>query len=138
MSSNKLGGYSKKALSSRMLRLGIKEADIIEGFTRSRGPGGQKVNKTSSCVYLKHLPTGIEVKCQKERSQALNRYVARKILVNKIESSIFKKISQQQQKLERLRRQNRPRPRRIKLMLLEDKRRRAEKKLLRAKIDEID
>ncbi|MDD4183782.1 MAG: peptide chain release factor-like protein, partial [Candidatus Omnitrophica bacterium] len=73
---------SKNALKPEnvLLQSGIREEDIVEKFIRASGPGGQFVNKTSSCVYLKHIPTGIEVKCQKERSQALNRYAARKIL----------------------------------------------------------
>ena len=78
-----------------MARLGIREQDIVESFIRSKGPGGQNVNKTSTCVYLKHIPTGIEVKCQKERMQVLNRYIARKILVSKIESLVLGKLSEE-------------------------------------------
>ena len=65
--------------------LGIDERDIEERFIRSSGRGGQKVNKTSTCVYLRHVPTGIEVKCMKERSQSLNRFLARRELISKIE-----------------------------------------------------
>src|SRR5687768_11606744 len=72
------------ALFARMEELGIKDQDIREAFVRSGGRGGQNVNKTSTCVHLKHLPTGIEVKCQRERSQPLNRYHARRILADKI------------------------------------------------------
>ncbi len=72
-------------LRGRMEALGIQEKDIEEKFIRSSGRGGQKVNKTSSCVYLRHIPTGIEVKCMKERSQSLNRFLARRKLVLKIE-----------------------------------------------------
>ena len=71
-------------LRQRMEALNIHERDIEEKFIRSSGRGGQKVNKTSTCVYLKHLPTGIEVKCMKERSQSLNRFLARRELVEKI------------------------------------------------------
>ena len=74
-----------KWLEERMEALGIREKDIEERFIRSSGKGGQKVNKTSSCVYLKHLPTGIEVKYMRERSQPLNRFLARRELVKKIE-----------------------------------------------------
>ena len=74
-----------RALQERMASLGIREEDIEERFIRSSGSGGQKVNKTSSCVYLKHLPTGIEVKCMKERSQSLNRFLARRELVSRVE-----------------------------------------------------
>lgn len=73
------------ALEERMKDLGIQEKDIEEKFIRSQGKGGQKVNKTSSCVYLKHIPTGIEVKCQKARSQAMNRFFARRTLSDKVD-----------------------------------------------------
>lgn len=72
-------------LRERMEVLGIHEKDIIEKFVRSSGKGGQKVNKTSTCVYLKHIPTGIEVKCMKDRSQSINRFLARRELVEKLE-----------------------------------------------------
>lgn len=75
-----------KALEERFKALGIAEGDILEKFVRSQGHGGQKLNKTSSCVYLRHIPTGIEVKCQQERSQAMNRFFARRILADKIET----------------------------------------------------
>lgn len=74
-----------KWLMDKMDSLGILEKDIIEKFVRSSGKGGQKVNKTSSCVYLKHIPTGLEVKCMKDRSQSLNRFLARRELVEKFE-----------------------------------------------------
>ena len=66
--------------------LGIHEKDFVEKFVRSSGKGGQKVNKTSTCVYLKHIPTGIEVKCMKDRSQSINRFLARRELIEKIET----------------------------------------------------
>jgi protein subunit release factor B len=72
-------------LQERMEALGIHEKDIEERFIRSSGSGGQKVNKTSTCVYLKHIPTEIEVKWMKERSQSLNRFLARRELVQRIE-----------------------------------------------------
>jgi len=72
-------------LKERMEALGIHEKDIEEKFIRSSGRGGQKVNKASTCVYLKHIPTGIEVKCMKERSQSLNRFLARRELIKRIE-----------------------------------------------------
>lgn len=68
------------ALRERMEQLGVLESNLLETFIRLSGPGGQKVNKTSSCVYLVHLPTGLSVKCQKERSQAMNHFLARRIL----------------------------------------------------------
>ena len=75
-----------KWLRERMDALGIHEKDFVEKFVRSSGKGGQKVNKTSTCVYLKHIPTGIEVKCMKERSQSINRFLARRELIEKIET----------------------------------------------------
>ncbi len=71
-------------LRERMAALGIREEDLEERFVRSSGKGGQHVNKTSTCVYLKHLPSGIEVKCMEERSQSLNRFLARRELVEKV------------------------------------------------------
>ncbi|MDQ7836967.1 MAG: peptide chain release factor-like protein [Thermodesulfobacteriota bacterium] len=73
-----------KWLTETMEALGIQEKDIEEKFIRSSGKGGQKVNKTSTCVYLKHLPTGIEVKCMKDRSQSINRFLARRELAERI------------------------------------------------------
>jgi peptide chain release factor len=88
-----------KALQERLDALGIEEKDIVEKFVRSQGKGGQKVNKTSTCVYLRHIPSGIEVKCQEDRSQALNRFYARRILADKIEESITGKKTENTQKI---------------------------------------
>lgn len=74
----------EKELLEEMRKLGIKESDIEEKFIKCSGHGGQKLNKTSTGVYLRHIPSGIEVKCTKERSQGLNRFFARRILVEKI------------------------------------------------------
>ena len=123
----------EKALLQRMERLGIKEEDITEKFIRSGGHGGQNVNKTSTCVYLKHVPTSTEVKCQRERSQALNRYWARRILADKIENQILGKQSSEQQKIEKLRRQKRKRSKRAKEKILDMKHRQSEKKQERKK-----
>ncbi len=128
-----VGLDKEKFLLEKMKQLGIRREDIIESFIRSAGPGGQNINKTSTCVYLKHIPTGIEVKCQQERSQALNRYIARKLLLKKIESSILGKLSEEQKRIEKIRRQKRKRSKRAKLKILEGKRLNARKKLLRAK-----
>ncbi len=75
-------------LQERMEVLRIHEKDIEEKFIRSSGSGGQKVNKASTCVYLKHLPTGIEIKCMRERSQSLNRFLARRELVTRVEKRL--------------------------------------------------
>ena len=110
------------------LRKKMENFDIIEKFIRSSGKGGQKVNKTSTCVYLKHIPTNIEVKCQRERYQAINRYLARKILVDKVETMIRGKESEEQQKIAKIRRQKRKRSKKAKMKMLEDKKKRAQKK----------
>jgi peptide chain release factor len=122
----------EKALSERMQALGVREEDIEEQFVRSSGAGGQKVNKTSSCVVLHHRPTGIRVKCQQERSQALNRFLARRLLVDKIETQIKGVASAAAQEIARIRRQKRRRSRRAREKMLESKRRQGEKKSLRA------
>ena len=124
----------EKQLISRMRALGIREKDLEEQFVRSSGAGGQKVNKTSTCVMLHHRPTGIRVKCQKERSQALNRFLARRILLDKIEAKLAGAQSAEEQRIEKIRRQKRRRSRRAKLRLLADKRRQAEKKTLRVSV----
>lgn len=126
----------EKLLLEQMARLGVREEDIIEKFIRAQGPGGQNVNKVATCVQLRHLPTGIEVKCQQERSQAQNRYRARQVLLSKIESMILGKLSAEQKRIEKIRRQKRKRSRRAKLKILELKRRRSEKKMLRAPVRE--
>ena len=122
----------KKALQKRMKDLGITERDIKEKFVRSRGKGGQKVNKSSSCVYLKHLPTGIEVKCQRERYQAINRFLARRLLLDKIERNILGKAREEEQRIQKIRRQKRKRSRRAREKILEAKKRQSEKKALRS------
>lgn len=121
----------EEILKAKMDSLGIKETDIEEKFVRSSKKGGQKVNKTSSCVYLKHRPTGIAVKCQEERSQALNRFLARRILVNKIESLVLGRKARAQKETEKIRRQKRKRSRRAKEKMLRYKKIRSEKKELR-------
>ncbi len=126
-----ISAYKEEALKAKMDLLGIKEADLEEKFIRSSKSGGQKANKTSSCVYIKHRPTGIEVKCQQERFQSLNRFLARRILVNKIESRLLGRKAEQQKRIEKIRRQKRKRSRRAKEKMLRYKKMRSEKKKLR-------
>jgi len=118
----------EKALRKKMKRYSIYEKDIEEKFIRSSGKGGQKTNKTSTCVYLKHIPTQLEVKCQKERSQILNRFHARRILVKKIENMVLGKKSEEKKKIEKIRRQKRKRSKRAKQKMLEEKRKHSQKK----------
>ncbi len=126
---------SKKSetLIKKMAKLDIREEDILEKFVRSSGRGGQKLNKTSTCVYLKHIPTGIEVKMQRERYQALNRFLARRLLADKIERIILKKKSEEEQRIAKIRRQKRKRSKRAKEKMLAEKKRRSIIKRLRAK-----
>ncbi len=122
------------ALRQRMERLGVREEEFRETFIRSSGPGGQKVNKTSSCVQLVHLPTGLAVKCQQERSQTLNRFLARRLLLDRIERLRTGIISAEKARAEKIRRQKRRRSRRAKEKTLEAKHLQAEKKALRARV----
>ena len=125
----------EKALSHRMLELGVAQSDFEESFVRSSGPGGQKVNKTSSCVQLVHIPTGLSVKCQRERSQSLNRYLARKLLLDKIERVQKGFIEAEKEKIEKIRRQKRKRSKRAKEKMLAAKHLQAEKKVLRSRVN---
>ncbi len=118
-------------LAERLQRLGIHEEDIEESFVRSRGKGGQNVNKVSTCVVLIHRPSGTMVKCQRERSQALNRFHARQLLADKIERKQLGEASAEAQRIAKLRRQKRRRSRRAKEKVLQAKHARAEVKALR-------
>lgn len=130
-------GLSKEAkdrLSKKMEDLGIREDDILEKFILGSGSGGQKINKTSSCVYIKHLPTGIEIKCQQDRSRDLNRYHARQELCERIEEITLKEKSKKQHLIEKIRRQKRKRSKRAQEKVLATKKQRSNVKTLR-KID---
>jgi peptide chain release factor len=120
-------------LRRRMVQLGIAEADLQEWFIRGGGPGGQKTNKTSSTVCLRHRPTGIEVRCARERSQSLNRFLARRELCDKIAAKIHGEKSKRQQAHEKIRRQKRRRSRRQTAIMVDAKKKHGAKKALRQK-----
>lgn len=115
-------------LRARMEALGIEEEDLEERFVRGRGPGGQKVNKTSVAVHLRHRPSGLEVKSQETRSQSLNRFYARRLLADKLESQIQGAQSREAQRVAKIRRQKRRRSARAKAKVLEQKRQQSQKK----------
>lgn len=117
-----------KTLREKLKSLGVYEKDIKESFIRSQGRGGQNVNKTSTCVYLKHIPTGIEVKCQKARTQGLNRYYARVLLYTKVERLIKGRKSEEEARIAKLRRQKRKRSKRAKEKMLAEKKLQSQKK----------
>ncbi|MGE0199022.1 MAG: peptide chain release factor-like protein [Simkaniaceae bacterium] len=126
----------QEALKKRMEALGIHEEDLIEKFILGSGSGGQKVNKTSSCVYLKHLPTKIEVKCQQERSREMNRFLARRELCDQIAEKLHQEKTARKREIEKIRQQKKRRSRRLQKKILEEKRKRSETKSLRKKPEE--
>lgn len=125
----------KDELAARMAKLGISEQNLTEKFILGSGSGGQKLNKTASCVYLKHTPSGMEIKCQKTRSRELNRFFARRELCDKLEHKIYGEKSRIQQEIEKIRRKKRRRTRRQKERMLAEKRMQSDKKRLRGRVD---
>ena len=121
----------RQALEVRMARLGVREGDLEEKFILGAGSGGQKINKTSSCVHLFHRVSGIEVKCQQARSLELNRFLARRELCERLEQRVLGQQSARQQAVEKIRRQKRRRSRRQKERMLSDKRQHSAKKQAR-------
>ena len=118
-------------LLKRMAALGLSESDLQEWFIRGGGPGGQKTNKTSSTVCLRHKPTGLEVRCAQERSQSLNRFLARRELCDKIAAKLHGEKSKRQQEIEKIRRQKRRRSRRQTAIMVDGKKKHGAKKALR-------
>ncbi|HWH69480.1 MAG TPA: peptide chain release factor-like protein [Candidatus Sulfotelmatobacter sp.] len=121
-------------LAQRMAALGVTESDLEESFVRSGGHGGQNVNKTSTCVMLLHRPTGLQVKCQTTRQQGLNRHLARRLLLDKIEARKNGFVAEERTRVEKIRRQKRRRSRRAKQRMLADKSHHAGKKALRRQV----
>jgi protein subunit release factor B len=119
------------ALEQSMATLGIREEDLLEKFVRGSGSGGQKINKTSNCVFLKHLPTGVCIKCQIDRSREMNRFLARRELCDQLDAIRQGKAIAKTQAIEKLRRQKRPRSQRSKQRSVADKRALSQKKSLR-------
>ena len=120
-------------LHRRMIRLRVNEGDLVERFIRGSGPGGQKINKTSSCVQIKHLVLGIEVKCHKSRSLMANRITARSMICSIIEEKEAKKRNSRRAEREKERRRNRQPSRRQKRLNVENKRKQGEKKRMRSR-----
>lgn len=122
-------------LAELFARLGIQEADLDESFVRSGGRGGQNVNKVATCVVLVHRPTGITVKCQRQRSQAMNRFLARRLLADKLERRLRGEQSAEAQRIARIRRQKRRRSKRAQEKILGEKHERSATKALRRKVE---
>ncbi len=116
------------SLREEMDKYQIFEDDLIEKFILGSGPGGQKINKTHSCVYLKHIPTGFEVKCQKTRSREQNRFHARRELVEKVKGEIYQEETKRKKEADKIRKQKKRRSRKSKEKMLEEKHQRGEVK----------
>ena len=121
----------RRELAARMAQLGVREADLNEQFVLSGGPGGQKVNKTASCVVLRHGPSGIEVRCRAGRSQALNRFLARRRLCERLEAGLQGARQARAEAAARERRRKASRSRRQKARMVADKREQGRKKAAR-------
>jgi protein subunit release factor B len=123
-------------LAARMAALGVVEGELEETFVRSGGHGGQNVNKTSTCVMLLHRPTGLQVKCQATRQQGLNRFFARRLLLDKIEALRKGYVAAERAQIEKIRRQKRRRSRRARNRMLADKAHHSAKKELRHRVED--
>jgi len=134
MSDAYVSAPKQRALAAQMEKLGVDDASLTERFILGSGSGGQKVNKTASCVYLKHEPSGIEIKCQRSRSREMNRFLARRELCDRLDEQIRGEASRRQQAREKIRRQKRRRSRRQKAKMVEQKRQHGAQKRLRGRV----
>jgi protein subunit release factor B len=134
MSSFAVNPDKENQLTQRMAALGVRESDIEESFVRSGGHGGQNVNKVATCVMLLHRPSGVQVKCQETRQQGLNRFIARRLLLDKIEEKQKGFVAAKRSEIEKIRRQKRKRSRRAKERMLAGKARQSEKKHFRRNV----
>ncbi len=128
---NPISSEKTADLAQRMAALGISDGDLLEKFVRGSGAGGQKINKTSNCVFLKHLPTGVCIKCQMDRSREMNRFLARRELCDQLDAIREGRAIAKTQAIEKMRRTNRPRSRNSKKRSVADKRSQSQKKSLR-------
>jgi len=135
MNSFPVGPEKEAQLVQRMAALGVSEADLEESFVRSGGHGGQNVNKTSTCVMLLHRPSGLQVKCQATRQQGLNRFLARRLLLDKLEAARKGRADAERARIEKIRRQKRRRSRRAKQRMLANKAHQSAKKESRRSVD---
>jgi protein subunit release factor B len=129
-----LSGERARAIAERLTALGVREEELDETFVHAGGKGGQNVNKVATCVVLVHRPSGVAVKCQRERTQGANRLLARERLADKIEEAHLGRASARQQEIEKIRRQKRRRSRRAKQRMLADKHAQGRKKASRADV----
>lgn len=138
MGDNNLRSDSVARIQELMQRAGLNETELQESFVRGSGPGGQKVNKTASCVFLKHAPSGLQVKCQATRSRETNRWLARRELAERILERVRGEATARQQEDERVRRQKRRKSRRQRARMLADKRIHSAKKAGRRTVGGAD
>ena len=136
MAERSINPETTRRIRQLMARAGLRDDDVEETFVRGSGAGGQKINKTSSCVQLRHAPSGTVVKCQQTRSREVNRWLARQELAGRLLERIEGERSTRQQAAERIRRQKRRRSRRQRARMLDDKRQHAAKKALRGPVRE--